>query len=52
MEWNLVNVIKAPETNQQKLVSFVANFLGKDKNAGKALFSFKIGDDKRFIAIE
>ena len=52
MEWNLVNVIKVQEINQQKLVSFVANFLGKDKNAGKALFLFEIGDENIFLAIE
>ena len=46
MEWNLVNVIKAQEINQQKRVSFVANFQGKDKNAGKTVFSFRIKDKK------
>ena len=30
--------IKAQETNPQRLVNFVANFQGKDKNAGKAVF--------------
>ena len=46
MAWNLVNVIKAQETNPQRLVNFVANFQGKDKNAGKTVFSFRIKDKK------
>ena len=51
MEWNLANVIKVQETNQQKHVSFAVNFLGKDKNAGKAPFLSNI-KDKRFIPNE
>ena len=38
MEWNLANAIKDQMIRKQRPVSCVANFLVKDKNAGKCPF--------------